>query len=94
MWRGRKTSSNTVGATDPINSLLNYGYGIPQAKVLLSLQRAGLDSDIGFLHIAQVGAKPLFYDVMELFRWLVDLTIGELVENRAIKPEDFVTDAS
>jgi CRISPR-associated protein Cas1 len=75
-----------------VNSLRNYGYGILEAKVRLSLQRAGLDPDIGFLHSSQPGATPLVYDVMELFRWLADLTVVELVESKSIRPEDFTTD--
>lgn len=90
---GRKTSSNNMGACDPVNSLLNYGYGVLEAKVRLALQKAGLDPDIGFLHVSQPGATPLVYDVMELFRWLVDLTVVELIESKTIKPEDFSTDS-
>jgi hypothetical protein len=29
---GRKSGSNNMGATDPVNSLLNYGYGVLEAK--------------------------------------------------------------
>jgi CRISPR-associated protein Cas1 len=89
---GRKTSSNNMGASDPVNSLLNYGYGILEARVRLAIQKVGLDPDIGFLHVAQSGATPLVYDVMELFRWLVDLTVVELLESKSIKPEGFLTD--
>jgi CRISP-associated protein Cas1 len=33
------------------------------------------------------------YDLMEPFRWLVDLTVVELVETKAIESVDFQTDA-
>ena len=90
-YQGRKQGSNNMGACDPVNALLNYGYGILEAKVRVALHLAGLDIDIGFLHVPQPGATPLVYDVMELFRWIVDLTIIELVEDRKVKPEDFET---
>lgn len=92
VFPGRKQGSNNMGATDPLNSFLNYGYAILEAKVRFSIQKAGLDPDIGFLHSPQVGAVPLVYDIMELFRWLVDLTTIELLETKAVRPEDFRTD--
>ena len=90
-YLGRRQGSNNMGACDPVNALLNYGYGILEAKVRVALHLSGLDIDIGFLHVPQRGATPLVYDVMELFRWIVDLTIIELVEAKKVKPEDFET---
>ena len=81
--------SNNVGASDPVNSLLNYGYGILEAKVRVAIQKVGLDPDIGFLHLSQSGAVPLVYDLMEPFRWLVDLTVIELIVTIALKRYDF-----
>lgn len=87
----RKQGSNNMGATDPVNSLLNYAYAVLESKARLSLQKAGLDPDIGFLHSSMSGAAPLVYDTMELFRWLIDLTVVEVIETRQVRPEDFQT---
>jgi len=45
-WPGRETR----GATDLINSLLNYGYGVLASRVQQALILAGLDPYGGFIH--------------------------------------------
>jgi len=56
------------GATDLVNSLLNYGYGILYTHVLGAIIRAGLNPGVGFLHADQ-GRKPtLTFDLIEEFR--------------------------
>lgn len=87
---GRKSGSNNVGAADRTNSLLNYCYAILVAKIRVAIQKASLDPEVGFLHLPQPNSTPLVYDVEELFRWLADLTVIELVESRAITPDDFL----
>lgn len=89
----RKQGSNNMGASDPTNSLLNYCYGVLQAKARLALQKVGLDPDIGFLHLTQPSATPLVYDLMEPFRWVCDLTAVRLIESRTIQPSDFLIDS-
>jgi CRISPR-associated protein Cas1 len=57
------------GATDLVNSLLNYGYAILESRVHLALLRAGLSPQISFLHALQPKGQPtLAYDLMEEFR--------------------------
>lgn len=56
------------GATDLVNSLLNYGYGILYSKIWHSLQRIGLNPYISFLHVPQVGKPTLIFDLIEEFR--------------------------
>jgi CRISPR-associated protein Cas1 len=56
------------GATDPINSLLNYGYGILYAEVQRALVLAGLDPYGGFLHADRPGKPSLTLDLIEEFR--------------------------
>ena len=90
---GRKSGSNNMGATDPINSVLNYGYAILEARVRLSLQKAGLDPEVGYLHSTMPGATPLVYDVMELSRWVVDLSVVELLESGKLRGRSFRTAA-
>ncbi len=57
------------GATDLVNSLLNYGYAILESRVHLALLRAGLSPQISFLHALQPKGQPtLAFDLMEEFR--------------------------
>lgn len=56
------------GATDPINSLLNYGYGILYAEIERAIILAGLDPYGGFLHADRPGKPSLVLDLIEGFR--------------------------
>jgi len=56
------------GAKDPINSALNYGYGILYGQIERSLVLAGLDPFAGFLHIDRPGKPSLTLDFIEEFR--------------------------
>jgi len=64
------------GATDPINSALNYGYGILYGEVERALVLAGLDPYAGFLHADRPGKPSLTLDFIEEFRQpVVDRTV-------------------
>lgn len=56
------------GAIDPINSLLNYGYGILYGQIERSLVLAGLDPYGGFVHTDRPGKPSLTLDLIEEFR--------------------------
>lgn len=56
------------GASDPINSLLNYGYGILSQQIEKALVLSGLDIFGGYLHVDRPGKKSLVYDFVEEFR--------------------------
>lgn len=56
------------GATDPVNSLLNYGYGILYGKVWNALILSGLEPYGGFLHVDRPGKASLVLDFIEEFR--------------------------
>ena len=78
------------GATDPVNSLLNYGYGMLYQQVESALILAGLDPFGGFLHVDRSGKESLVYDFVEEFRQqVVDRVVVALI-NRGflIKMED------
>lgn len=64
------------GAADPVNSLLNYGYGILYSHIWGAVLRAGLDPYAGFLHADRPGKPSLVLDLVEEFRsWVVDRTV-------------------
>lgn len=56
------------GATDPVNSTLNYGYGILYTQVWGALMNAGLEPFAGFLHVDRPGKPSLVLDLIEEFR--------------------------
>ncbi|RJQ05555.1 MAG: CRISPR-associated endonuclease Cas1 [Bacillota bacterium] len=62
------TGRERRGATDPVNSLLNYGYGMLYHQVSGALSLAGLDPYAGFLHADRAGKPSLVLDVVEVFR--------------------------
>jgi len=88
--RKDKTNSRNYNASDEINALLNYGYSILESEVRKTINSVGLDYSIGFLHEINQSHTPLVYDIQELFRWLIDLSVIELLEERKIKKSDFI----
>lgn len=79
-----------LGAVDPINALFNYGYAYLEGICRRSINSANLDPYIGFLHETRVTKEPLVYDMQEPFRWLVDLTIIQALENKIFNKKDFI----
>lgn len=78
------------GATDPINSLLNYGYGMLYAEVERAIILAGLDPYAGFLHADRPGKPSLVLDLIEEIRQVsVDRpVIGLAARHYAIKQDE------
>jgi CRISPR-associated protein Cas1 len=56
------------GAVDPVNALLNYGYGVLSQAVWGAVVNAGLEPYAGFLHVDRPGKPSLVLDLMEEFR--------------------------
>ena len=84
-WPGRETR----GATDPFNSIINYGYGILYGQVEQALTLAGLDPYGGFLHADRPGKPSLVLDLVEEFRQtVVDRTVIGLVNKRFAIEQD------
>ena len=85
-WPGREHR----GAQDPVNSALNYGYGILYAQVEHALLLAGLDPYGGFVHVDRPGKPRLVLDAIEEFRQpVVDRTVfGLLNKGVAIEVDE------
>jgi CRISPR-associated protein Cas1 len=82
-WQGREGR----GARDPINSALNYCYGILYGQIERALVLAGLDPYAGFVHVDRPGKPSLTFDAIEEFRApIVDRTIFGLA-NKGVKFE-------
>ncbi|MEW6771041.1 MAG: CRISPR-associated endonuclease Cas1 [Bacillota bacterium] len=78
------------GAEDPVNSALNYGYGILYSQVWGAVTLAGLEPFAGFLHTDRPGKPSLVLDLTEEFRaCIVDRTIlGMLLRGSVVKLEE------
>ena len=88
--RKNKTNSRNYNASDEINALLNYGYVILESEIRKAINSIGLDYSIGFLHEINQSHTPLVYDIQELSRWLVDLSVIQLLEDNKIKKTNFI----
>lgn len=81
------------GALDPLNAMLNYGYGVLESEVWRAIHYAGLDPYGGFLHADRPGKPSMVLDLMEEFRQqLVDRPVFLLATRRLITTKDFRID--
>lgn len=84
-WQRRETR----GATDPINSLLNYGYGILRSHIERAIMYAGLDPFGGFVHADRPGKPSMALDLIEEFRQVaVDRVVVGLVNRQFTIDQD------
>lgn len=74
-------------ATDIVNALLNYGYGILYGKIEGSLIKSGIDPYIGVFHRDDYNRPVLVYDVIELYRVWVDYVVYSLISQNFINDE-------
>ncbi len=76
--------------TDPINSMLSYGYTVLASRVEYSLMLAGLNPYEGVLHSVYRNRRSLTYDLIEEFRQpIVDRVVMTLAGRGTVAPEDF-----
>lgn len=69
------------GATDLVNSMLNYGYAILYARVWQALLAARLNPFESLIHVQREGKPTLVYDMVEIFRsQVVDRVVIGLIQ--------------
>ena len=79
--------------TDPVNSLLSFGYALLTSKVASAVQLVGFDHFVGYLHSSFYGRPALALDLMEEFRpIIVDSAVLTLLNKRMLTPHDFVVE--
>ena len=81
------------GATDPVNALLNYGYGMLYKEVTKAVIHAGLDPYTGFFHRDQYKHPALVYDMVEPYRFWIESIVWEFCKQnpdsgRILEPGD------
>jgi CRISPR-associated protein Cas1 len=91
-YKGRKNKSNSwnMNASDEINALLNYGYAVLESQVRKYINAVGLDQAVGYLHELAPSKTPLVYDLQELYRWIVDLSVVHVLEDKKLMKSDFI----
>lgn len=76
-------------ALDEFNAMLNYGYGVLYSKVEKGCLIAGLDPYLGFMHTDNYNKKSLVFDLIEMYRILVDQTVVYLFTGKKVKDSFF-----
>jgi len=78
-------------ASDPVNLVLNYSYGVLEGEARRAINMVGLEPAVGFLHefTGSQTKESLVYDLQEPSRWLGDVTTIEAFESRALDTKDF-----
>lgn len=74
-------------ALDPVNALLNYGYGLLYGKIEGALIKSGIDPYIGIMHRDNYNRPVLVYDIIELYRIWVDYIVYTLVIQGVVTDE-------
>jgi len=90
-FAGRMTTTHQNNASDPFNAALNFGYSILQGEVRRAVNSVGLEPSLGFLHdFSNYQTKQsLVYDLMEPYRWLIDLTVFQAFESESLDWRSF-----
>jgi len=79
-------STRDQDSPDPVNTTLNYGYGILYGECWKILVLAGLDPYAGFMHVDRSGKPVLVFDFIEMYRFTVDYTLL-VMYRKGWKPE-------
>ena len=76
--------------TDPVNSLLSFGYTFLTYNVQAAIYTVGLDPFLGFLHTTEYSRPSLALDLTEEFRSIiVDSLVLWLINTRVMTEDDF-----
>jgi CRISPR-associated protein Cas1 len=79
--------------TDPVNSLLSFGYSLLRHDIQGAINIVGFDPYIGYLHSDRYGRPSLALDLMEEFRPLVvDAVVLTALNKGILTPADFTTE--
>ena len=79
--------------TNPVNSLLSFGYALLRHDVQSAVNLIGFDPYLGYLHCDRYGRPSLALDLMEEFRPLVvDAVVLSTVNKGYLTGKDFVTE--
>jgi CRISP-associated protein Cas1 len=77
-------------ATDPFNSILNYGYTLLEVETRIAATAQGLDPDLGLLHVDSRLRESLIYDLQEPIRTKVDTLSLAFCRRANLRPHMFI----
>jgi len=76
---------------DPVNAMLSFAYALLVHDCVAALTAAGIDPDVGFLHVDRPGRPSMALDLVEEFRPLVaDRLVLTLLNRRQVTPSQFL----
>ena len=75
--------------TDPVNSLLSFGYTLLHNNVFSLVRMKGLNPYIGFLHAEDKGNPALINDLVEEFRTIIDSMTLYTLNTGVLRNKDF-----
>lgn len=87
-WRVKKKDV----VRDPVNAMLNLGYGLLRHHAESVLRAAGLLPWVGFYHQPHGRHATLASDLMEPFRHVVERAVLTLVNRGQLRPDDYTVD--
>lgn len=82
-------TGNRYGATDPVNSLINYGYSLLEAETRIASYKVGLHPGLGIIHADKDGRASFVFDLMEPVRPAVDRLVLEFIRRRTFGEHNF-----
>jgi len=85
----RFTGRKQHPATDLINCLLNYAYGVLYGKIEGALIKAGIDPYVGVFHRDDYNRPVLVFDVIEKYRVWADYVVVTLAMQNVISDDCF-----
>jgi CRISPR-associated protein Cas1 len=86
----RISKAENVGATHPMNAMLNYAYAVQQTRLRIQTVADGYDPTAGILHSGRRGEPGLVFDLMEPNRPRVDAALLTFALSETFNPVDFV----
>jgi CRISPR-associated endonuclease Cas1 len=74
---------------DEVNALLSFGYTLLYTRAAVTIKNYGLLPHVGLFHLPHGRHMVLASDLIEPFRFMIDLLVTELIQKESIKPEHF-----
>jgi CRISPR-associated protein Cas1 len=75
--------------TDPVNSLLSFGYTLLHSNIFSLVRMKGMNPYLGFLHAEDKGNPALVNDLMEEFRTIIDSMTLDILNKGVLRNKDF-----
>ncbi len=92
-WRRMPLRGSLLGernrhSTHPVNSALNYAYGVLESQVRQACAVLGLNLAVGYLHVPARRRDALVYDLMEPWRPVTDRGVLGFVRSHTFSATD------